>query len=83
MCDLAGFFYLRWKFYHTLHALYLTKFLWFKFYLRCAAYKFYIRTGHILVLKNKAFFDGVHLPEMLEINLRLKVYDGNLGGRLT
>ena len=42
---------------------------------------FYIRIGDILTLKNKAFLDGVRLPESftLEPNLCLKVYDRNLG----
>ena len=50
-----------------------------------AGYKFYIRIGDILILKSKAFLDGVCLPEIftLEIKFCLKVYDGNLGDMVT
>ena len=37
------------------------------------------------MLKNNAFLDGIRLSEIftLELNLCLKVYDGNLGDMLT
>ena len=44
-----------------------------------------MRKGDILILKNKAFLDGVCLPEIFtsEPNLCLNVYYGNLGDMLT
>ena len=44
-----------------------------------------MRIGNILILKNKAFLDGVRLPEIftLEPNFCLIVHDGNLGDMLT
>ena len=57
----------------------------FNYHSGYTGYKFCLRTGDILILKNKAFLDGVHLPEMftLEINLCLKVFNGNVGDILT
>ena len=52
---------------------------------RYTGYKFYIRIGNILILKNKVSMIGFgfEFGFTSEPNLCLNVYDGNLGDMLT
>ena len=50
----SRFFYLLWKFHRTLHSLCLKYFLSCNYHSGYTGWKFYIRTGNVLILKNKA-----------------------------